>query len=385
VYAGIRNFYSAPVRATLTFTVDGAVLDARNLVVPARQTLGQTLPVAPTAKRVEAKLTVDGGDLLASDNRAVLFLQGAGTVRTLLVSPGNLFLERALSLEPTVRLDRAPSVPPYELASASGDGRYDLVVFDGVANPPAVKARSVWAFGAVSPDTAVTDAGLTARPRVTASKREHPVLRSADLSGLLIEKARQVTARPEGRVLLQGPDGPLIVAGERGDRRSLFVGWSLLDSDFPLQVAFPIFVSNSVRYLTGGGRVGSDGNGGLTVRAGAPFTVAVPTGTADLTLSGPTGKTDVDGSSGLATIRAATQTGDYALIGKNVKTTITANLLNEAESDVTPQASLDIAGGTVKAATKGVASLVLADTWKPIALVLLALLAFEWWYFVRKS
>ena len=273
LFAGIRNYDSQARKATVTFSVDGKIMDARSLTVPARQTLGQTLPIAPTARRAEVRIASEG-DILQADNRASIFLQGAGAVRVLLVTPGNLFLERALALEPSVRLDRAASLPEYERADAPGDGRYDIVIFDGVAPLP-VKAPAVWSFGGASSDLPVIDEGASrSRPRIVTWKRDHPLLIHADdLDAVLIEKARKVRVKPEGRTLIEGRDGPLLVVSETGGRRAIYAAWNLLDSDLPLRVSFPIFVSNAVAWLSGGERAAS---GGLNVRAGQPFLARCP-------------------------------------------------------------------------------------------------------------
>lgn len=383
LFAGVRNYGDVRQKATLTFTVDGRVADARSIDIPPRQTIGQTRRVPATARRAEVRLTADGnqtGNYLTSDDRAGLFLQAAGTVRTLLITPGNLFLERALALEPSVRLDRAPVLPPHERASTTGKGRYDLVLFDGV-EPQPVKAPAVWSFGEIAPHLPVEGVGLSRRPRVAAQASDHPVLRHANLDELLIEKARKVRVKPEGRVLLQGSDGPLIVAGERGAHRSLFVAWNLLESDFPLRVAFPIFVGNAVAWLTGNGRAGDDG--GLSVRAGQPFTIATPGDAPHVTLVNPNGdRTRLDAAGGVVVVRVADVVGDYVLAGPNRQTALIVNLLDEAESDIAPRSVLDLGGRSV--AGRG-SSLVLAETWRPLALLALLVLAAEWWVFVRKS
>jgi hypothetical protein len=321
------------------------------------------------------------GDILKSDNRAALYLHGAGTVRTLLVTSGDLFLERALSLDPSVRLDKAGAVPEHEQAKSPGEGQYDLVIFDGVPVEP-VKANSVWSFGGASPEVGVDDLGPMLRPRVIPGGRNHPVMRYVDMEGTLIEKARKVRPRPEARVLVNGSDGPLVVASERGARRSLYVAWSLLDSDLPLRVDFPIFTGNAVRWLTGEGRAAGEG-GGMNVRAGQVFSVAAPGKTKTLTLKGPDGiRETLDASSGLAIVRGADRVGDYQILGPKSKTSVAVNLLSEEESDVVPRATLDLAGKAV--AARGDTA-VLAETWRPLVLAALQALAVEWWVFVKRS
>lgn len=379
LFAGIHNYHSQALKTTASFYIDGNLADARSLTVPAGQTLGQTVALPASAQKAEVRLSTPG-DILAADDHAALFPHGAGTVRVLLVSPGDLFLERALALEPSVKLDRAAQVPATEKAGTNGDSAYDLVIFDGV-EPQAVKAASVWSFGGVGDaGLPVTQSGLSARPRVVAWKRDDPILRYADLQNVLIEKARRVQAKPDGRVLAQGSDGPLIVASERGGRRALYVGWSLLDSDFPLRLSFPIFVDNVLNWLT---TAGSQVGGGLSVRAGQPFTLAAAQPGSPLTLQAPDGdKTSLDTSSGVATIRSADETGIYTVSGPKFHKDIAVNLLDETESNVAPRPTLDLSGRAVAAHGS---LLTLAETWRPLVLLALLVLAGEWWWFVRRS
>ena len=381
LFAGIRNYDSQSRKATITFYVDGKVTDSRSLTVPSRQTLGQTLAIAPNSRRAEVRLASDG-DILKADNSAALFLQGAGTLRVLLVTPGNLFLERAIALEPNARLDRAASLPEYERAGTPGEGRYDVVVFDGVAPLP-VKAPAVWSFGGISSDLPVIEAGAApSHPHILTWKRDHPLLRHADdLDALLIEKGHKVRVKPEGQVLAEGRDGPLLVVSETGGRRAIYAAWSLLDSDFPLRVSFPIFVSNALAWLSGGERAAS---GGLTVRAGQPFSIAVPeNGVHSLTLEKSNGeRAALDAPNGFAIARGADVVGDYAITGGKTRIEFVANLLNEEESDVAPRSSLELSGHTVGA--RG-STVVLAEIWRPLVLLALALLSLEWWIFARRS
>src|SRR5690606_32090608 len=44
--------------------------------------------------------------------------------------------------------------------------------------------------------------------------------------------------------------GDVIVAGENRGRQVAILSFNLLDSDFPLQIAFPIFMSNAIEWMT---------------------------------------------------------------------------------------------------------------------------------------
>jgi len=144
-YAAIHNYYSSLLPVTVVFHTDGTIGNAKQVSVPAGQTLGETFEASANAHTAEVSIDTPG-DILSADNSATIFVRGAGTIRTLLVTDGDLFLERALSLDPSIRLERSNAVPDYEKAGTPGAGRYDLVVFHNLPPEP-VKAAAVWSLG----------------------------------------------------------------------------------------------------------------------------------------------------------------------------------------------------------------------------------------------
>jgi hypothetical protein len=382
-FAAIRNYSGSPMSVAAALRVDGDVVDAKQLTVPASQTSYLTFNAPPAGR--EANLTLSApGDILPADDEATIFLKGQGTVRTLLVTSGDLFLENALSLDPAIRLEKAADVPAYELTGSPGGGsRYDLVIFDNLPPRP-VKAPAIWSLGVPSSQFGVTQTGVALNPRVIDFTRTDPILRFADLTGITIQKAERVAEIPGAgaHVIVHGSDGPLVVSSEQRGRRTLYSSWSVLDSDFPLRVCFPIFVANSVAWLTTGGGMAASDAGGVTEVTGHLFDVATPDGRA--TLIDPNGDREaLDASSGVAEIRSANRVGIYQVAGPTTHTRIAVNLLNESASDVRPKEEIDLSGSSV-AATRS-ENMVLSEFWRPIVCLALLVLAGEWWLFVRRS
>ncbi len=381
-FASIRNYAADPTIATVTFKVDGDVTDARQIKIAAGQSVGETFSAPPSTREATVEVT-SPGDILIADNQATIYLKGAGAVRTLLVSNGNLFLERALSLDPSVRLERAPSVPDYEKASAPGDGRYDLVIFDGVAPEP-VKAPAVWSLGEPSQLVGVADDGMLQHPAVVDWSRDDPVMRYTDFSTMSIDKAHNVGLLTGSKTLMQTTGGaPLIVSAQPRGRRTLYCAWNVLDSDFPLRVSFPIFVGNAVAWLTTGqGSAGSQA-GGIVARPGMPFNLTLP-GNGSWTLIHPDGSREaLDTGTGVATVRSANTAGIYTAQSGKSFVKIAVNVLDQDTSDVAPRSSLNLGGAEI-AATK-TPGLTLSEIWRPLIMAALLLLCAEWWVFVRRS
>jgi hypothetical protein len=79
---------------------------------------------------------------------------------------------------------------------------------------------------------------------------------------------------------------PLIVSGERGGRRVVWCGFDLRETDLPLRVAFPIFITNVLHWLTAP-RGAAGTQEGTPLRAGQPVPLNVPAGTKEIIVTAP--------------------------------------------------------------------------------------------------
>jgi len=370
LFAGLRNHSAKPMEATLTLYADGHPIDSiKSGPIAPNSQYGHTIQAPAGAKVFEAK--IDAPDFLKSDNYAVCLADPGASLRVLLVSHGNPFLERALALDPRVTLDRATEVPAEE--RGSGGGKYDLVVFDGIEEVP-VKARGILTFGAAGDGSPVTDAGQE-KAGSFISAEPKALMKGVDFHGVYIERQHRVTPRGAGEVLAQTTTGPLVVASQTPERRQIYVAFDPLQSDFPLQVGFPIFVANALDFLGGSQSVDT-----IAVRAGVPF--MVPSLEA-ATLTAPDGtRTEIKPTGTTLVIRDVKRVGTYKLqIGSKTKT-VFAYLRSDRESDIGPNAEVSLGGGQVKAT---MSPLRFADFWRPLAFLCLLVLAGEWWMFARKS
>lgn len=370
VFCGVRNDSSKPMEGTLTLYADGRPFDSiRTGGIAPHAPFGRTIAVPAGAKVIEAKL--EAPDILKSDNYAVCLVDPGASLRVLLVSRGNPFLEKALALDPRVTLERAAEVPPED--RGVGRGRYDLVVFDGIPEVP-VKARGVLTFGAAGPASPVVDHG-TAKSGAFVSSEAVALMKGVDLSGVFLEKQHQVTPKGVGESLAQNRVGPLVVAAKTPNLAQVYVAFEPLQSDFPLQVGFPIFIANVLDYVGNG--VAADA---MAVKAGVPFSLPLLGGA---TLTDPEGsRHELKPTGASLIVREVDRVGVYTLDAGGKRRTLYSYLRSERESNVAPVTELKLGGGQVK---ESQSPLRYADFWQPLALVCLVVLAGEWWLFARKS
>jgi len=365
LYAGLKNYGGQPWETSLSLYADGKVVDSVRLKIAAHSTVGHTIAAPAGARLYEAK--IDPEDVLKADDYAAVSSDPTASLRVLVVGKSDPFLERALALDPRVTLDKAADLPP------DGGTTYDIVAFDGVPAQPTA-SRGTLILGDAGTVNFVSTAGVDKRPKFLRSEAS-PIMKGVDLNGVFIDNAQRVSASGDAEVIARSATGPLIIAQSKPNRRQLYVAFSPLESDFPLQVAFPIFIANALDFLGG-----AAGNGPLVVASGRPFATPAQKSAA---IQGPDGgKTDLAIVNGLATIRETRTIGNYTLTSDGKSRTVIATLRSPRESDVVPVAQLALGNRPVKST---LAPLRFADYWRPLAVLALLVLAGEWWLFARRS
>ena len=163
-------------------------------------------------------------DDLAVDNDASIVSLLPHPVNVLLVTAGNRMLEKALRFAPNVRLTTA--------ATLLDDGSaYDIVVLDGivpavwpVGNVLAINVMQTNWFEGVSRGT---------EPAIVDWRPTHPVLRYVSFDNVWIATNLVVKTPSWGVSLVDSAQSPLIVGGDLGRQRILWIGFDVLDSSWP--------------------------------------------------------------------------------------------------------------------------------------------------------
>lgn len=396
LFVAVANPSTADATRRLEIYADDALVDARELTIPAGQRSEVLISTVPAnARTVEARLA--GDDALATDDRAFAIVPAEETTRALLVGDGSAYLENALALLPRLEL-YAVGEDGYTdaLTEAEADGLpYGIFIFDGVvpAEPPPGAALYIdpatdGAFGSV--------AGRISGPIIDRTDPDEPLLRFVDLGSVHVGRAREIALADGVRAVVSstGRD-PLVAIGELEGRRLGVIGFDLAESDLPLQIAFPLLMSNLVEYLlpAGGGLLPSSMPLGESLTLSVDPTVQrvsvlttgldMPDEAVELPVVG--GQLTLPGAEvvGLREVRAISD--DPELGGVEMGRTA-VNLFSADESDVAPgDAQRIMEMGRVTPDDEGPAQPTRAEWWWPLALAALALLAAEWLLFHRPT
>jgi hypothetical protein len=368
----VANFSTNSQPTDLELLLDDRLLETRPITIPAGETSPQVFLAAQSRDGVfTVRLTAK--DDLAVDNQASIVSLLPKPVKVMLVSKGNRLLERALRAVAHVELATATDLTD----AATG---FDFVVLDGIT-------PTVWPKGNVLAIHVVNTnwfQGVTQveAPPIVDWKSAHPLLRYAGFDNVQVMQSLTARTPTWATSLLEAPQAPLMLAGELGRQRIIWIGFDTLESNWPLRVSFPIFIANAVEWLN----PANARSGQLLVKAGDPFRLALtePTTTAQVTLPGGAAKSlTLDPNANELVFGDTLKQGIYRLrLGTN-DTVFCVNLLDAAESNIKPHEAVQLGKYTkVSATTKQRANM---ELWRTIATLGLVVLLFEWWYYHRRT
>jgi hypothetical protein len=380
VFARVRNYSEAVVDDVLTVDADGSPVESREVRLEpgtAQDYIFSDLPVG--AKTVAARLGT--ADSLPLDDQAYAVLDVRRPAQVLLVTGGNLYLEKVMGLIPNAELFRTQ---PRRYFTLDAD-RYDLIVFDTFV--PDVLPRGNLLFVNPPDSPLFTVEGEVRRPRVRDWERDHPLLQFVDLRDVAIARASRLVVPSWGRVLVQGDDVPLLLAGEReNQQRIVALPFDLRQSNLPLTAAFPILMLNVMGYLEPPGQVDT-----RDLRPGDAVTLLPLPQTDELNVRKPDGTTASFRAQGaplrfdqtaLPGIYTATQRVSNVVVSQEI---FAVNPSNERESEVAPRALTLVGGETIGVPSTGALVNVQREFWFWLIPGALTLLLFEWWWFHRRT
>ncbi|EFO80166.1 hypothetical protein OSCT_1968 [Oscillochloris trichoides DG-6] len=240
LFVQVSNYGSQAVERRLNLYLDGALFNAYtlNLAPDLNQSQNIVVDVPPTVQQVEARLA--GSDVLPADDRAFAISTFGSQLNVRLLSSGNHFLETGLSLLPNISLNN-PN------ASAA-----PLSIIDG-AIPDSFPAGNLLFIGPLRSTDYFSVTGQIDFPSLRAVSNSDPVLKNISLSEVSVLKAARIVPGSWARVLVTSDGAPMLMVGERDGRRIAVLAFDLHNSDLPLQIAFPLLLSNLIEYLAPGG------------------------------------------------------------------------------------------------------------------------------------
>jgi Ca-activated chloride channel family protein len=376
-FALVYNDAPTPLQTTLTLSFEGSVLAVEEISVPPRETR-ELLFELPELESGLLEAALDVNDALPVDDRAWLSLRPDQRIRVLLVSAPDAmaahFFRKVLDLDPRVELAQ---VTPEDFIDTGGN---DLIIFNSFA-PPALPAGTLLYVNALPPVAGMSQQGELVAPAVIATEKRHPLMRFLNPANLRIAKAMHLDLPDGARSLLSTEAAPLIADLTQGTQQIAVVAFDLADSDWPLQLSFPLFVQNLISWVPIQG-----GSGEAVVAVGQPIEILPAAGTETATVTTPSGERHtVD----LDPLRPAyfgeTQAvGPYTVRLGEQEMVVAVNLLDANESAIHPADTLPMGEGEIDAASQDPQRFK-KELWPWLIAAGLLIICAEWWLFCYRA
>ena len=373
-FVRVQNYADTPTTATVALRADDRLIDSQSLQLAPGGSDSLIFADLPLDARVlEARLLER--DALAADDRAWTVLERRAPTQVLLVTNGNLFLERVLSLIPDVEPFR---VPPRRLG-AIDDGVYDALVFDGVVPDLLPRRPTLIVNHQDSPFLPVR--GLVRRPGALVGAPDDPLLRYVDLRDVRVVRLADVAPPGWARVVAEADGHPAILAGERDGQRTVVFLFDLQGSNLPLSSSYPILMANVLGYLEPPRALDQ-----AVVHPGAALQVVPQPQTEEIRLEGQGLTERLSPTKAPLALDAPSRVGLYAvsqLAGGKVASTepFAVNLADAEESNLRARTLALPSDDQVRPAGLPGSR----ELWPLLVVAVAGVLLGEWWWFHRRA
>ncbi|PYM07364.1 MAG: hypothetical protein DMD82_05730 [Candidatus Rokuibacteriota bacterium] len=371
-FLSLVNFSKKEKSFSFSLDLDGKSLAAKSLTLGPNVRRSVVLPFSNQGGGV-VTARLDVADDLAADNVAYAVIPPPRKIAVLLVTPGNLFLEKELRTDPQVTVEvRGPD------AYQGGMAGFDVVVLDSVSPARIGRGRFVLVNSAPA-DVPIEALGRVERPAILDWDRSHPIMRDVDLSKVAVEDATRIRPLAAGKALVESAAGPLVYALEEPERKALFIGFDLFKTDFPLHVAFPLILSNALRWLHPAGL----DQASLQLASGTPIALPVEHDVTTATVTTPSGRrAPAQVIRGVVSFADTDEIGVYRILTARGEMRVAVNLMNAEESDLTPR---PLPAATAAAAVDAAPVTVDRDLWPLFLGIAAALLVLEGLLYWRRQ
>ncbi len=185
-------------------------------------------------------------DALSADDQALAVLPSLRPQSVLLVTPGNLFLQRVFEAMPLVDLRITDRLPP-QVPEAT------VVVYHALT-PLTMPAGNVLVIDPEQSSDLWELGPVLEQPPVVRRQSQSPLLRHVALDGGNVRwpPVRRLRFELPGETLVGSLGGdPLYVAARRPSGKLLVMNFNLAQGDLPFRTAFPILIGNALSWFRG--------------------------------------------------------------------------------------------------------------------------------------
>ncbi|MFO0999000.1 MAG: VWA domain-containing protein [Planctomycetaceae bacterium] len=415
ILASVRNASTAPVACRLELTLNDIPVDVIPLKLGPDELWSRSLektsleggPLKAVLTQISTNMDDDASgdnkkpaptastdnkqlDVLATDNSAWALLPARKPQKVLLVTQGNLFLQKVFEANPLVEVTVRKDFPEQWPTDS-------IIVLHGLL-PPTLPSGNVFAIDTIGSCDQWEQGDLLENPIVTDQDKSSPLMTHIRLDNVLVPQARQLQFRSPPHSLAKTLSGEIVYAEvRRSNGKCLALSVNLDSSDLAFRTAFPILIANSLGWFAG-----TTGELQASLPTGSVTTLTLATKASHVSLLSPGSsltsaacsviKTSETESS--VTVGPLNETGLWELspaepgVGEEAEVPggidpfaqLAVNLANERESDLRPLKGLVESPQSQMVASSGFSK----PIWFYLIVLACVLTCIEWFLYNRR-
>ncbi len=231
----VTNYSNEDITFDLSLYADNSLYDVKEIKLSQEESSNiYWQGISSNVRILRAELDID--DSIKADNTRYHVVNTNPIKKAILVTKGNVFLEKAVSLNNNIELYKTNEV-------TENINGYDLYIFDELVPDKLPTDGNIIMINPTNNDlfsTTTMDSG-----EIKALNDELFRFVSLDFS---ISKSKYIEDTNWIEPVLLINDRSVIAKGQNNTQKYVLIGFDLHDTDFPLQIDFPIFVQNMLDY-----------------------------------------------------------------------------------------------------------------------------------------
>ncbi len=263
ILAKVTNYGEKSVTQDVSLYVNSDIVDVQEITVPASESAtiyfsNQSIPLDGSAK---LKAELSAKDALLADNSHETVVTGERERNILLLSEGNLFLEKALSLDDNVTVYKSDDVSVLHQTVGENGQPFDMYVFDGISLPADFDKTQFpedASFFFVNQSVDFYESGYVVKEEEVLEQMlmfaDSEITAYAENFSFGITKTFTYRLPEWARPYIKTADDKVVgYYGTVDNRKIAVMGFDIHNTDLALQTEFPIVMSQLSDWLLGTG------------------------------------------------------------------------------------------------------------------------------------
>ena len=401
-FVRLTNSHDEDHDVSVSLYANGELFDSKaGIKVPLENSAVMSFDLTPLLQdfenAIDVEVKIEDEDVYSIDNVAYGVIEPPRKVNVLVCTDSNNFLELAMGTERIKKLANVTFESPNFLkdkkyTERSTLGGYDLIIYDRCA-PEKMPSCNTMFFGSIPPSDDWSAGDKQFPTIIIDTVSTHPILNAVQMASVTIVEANPLTG-PKGTIrLMDSTFGSVMSIAPRAGFEDLVIGFTLVESndadetvinsDWPNKLSFPLFVQNSITWLGGASKF--DSSSGSSPGELISFRTRLPS--QSVTVDSPNNSsTNLKPRNDNTFIYAsANETGIYKVTDNesdSVDQLLAVNLLSPRESNLAVRDELNIGYEEIASTRQSVPAR--KEYWPWVIAVAIIVLLLEWYIYNRR-